>query len=197
MELNGTKVRRALANRIHPVLREHGFEHFDTRNAWRRTALTVDVLSFNTVGAYYAGVVGCTSMSFTGEAAVYYPALSDRPVEWPLPQTEDIAFRAGLGKTIRQPIFRSSAIGDDVPWIWYVLEDGSNLDAVVEDALAIVVDLALPYLDRLDHADRAIDELRTVELTNADFGELEIRGGRIGSPWRVRALERLRPLLSD
>ncbi len=197
MELDGPKVHRALANRIRPVLSERGFEHFDTRSSWRRTAQTVDVISFNTVGAYYAGVVGCTSMSFTGEVGVYYPALSDVPVEWPLPHAEDIAFRAGLGKTIRQPIFRPSAIGDDQPSVWYVLRDGSNLDAVVDDALAAVVGQALPYLDRLDDPDQAMEELLTMQLSNSDFGRLRIMGGRIGSPSRLHAIERLRPLLSD
>lgn len=205
MQMDGRLVGQALVKRIRPDLRARGFNKFQGRHAWRRTSLGVDVVSFSSMNSYTARGVGCTSFSFGGEVAVYYPQLEDDvPVEWPRPW--HALLRASLGKTLRQPIFHPwgqpfTLVEDwqkDRPDVWYVLEDGSNIDQVAEDALSAVVNQGLPFIDLVADPARAATYLSTQQNRDTEFGQLgTVAMGRLGSPQRARAIERLQMLVDS
>jgi len=202
MRMDGRLVGQALAKTIRPDLRALGFDKFQGRHAWRRHSLGVDVVSFSSMNAYTAEGVGCTSYSFGGEVAVYYPAIDEHaPVEWPRPWHAHL--RGSLGKTLRQPIFHpwgkfGDAVEDwrkDRPDVWYVLEDGSNLDEVTDDALRAVMAVGIPFINLVGDPVRAAHYLSTEPSRDNEFGQLgTVTLGTIGSPYRNRSIERLLPL---
>ena len=141
------------------------------------------------MNAYDADGVGCTSFSFGGLAGVYYPEVSERLVEWP--RDWQLTFRGVLGKTLRQPFFHpyrsiDSTVDEkfrDRPDVWYVLEDGSNLDEVCADAVGTVLSEGLPFIERVGDVSAAIRSLDTDRWTKAEFGELGVLAlAGIGSP---------------
>ncbi|MFB9308648.1 hypothetical protein BJY17_001885 [Agromyces hippuratus] len=196
MHVDGRTVGRALSERIRPFLREFGFHRFQGRNAWRRTELTVDLVSFRSMNSYTAEGVGCTTYSFGCDVGVYYPALVDgEPVEWP--RDYHLTFRAGLGKTIRQPYFHPFGHQDhsDRPDVWYVLEDGSNLDEIADDAVSAVSNQGLPFISRLNDPRQAMRSLLSEEGSNPGFGTLGLMAGGLGSPSRMADMARLSSIL--
>ncbi|MBU1587740.1 MAG: hypothetical protein KKH51_07310 [Actinobacteria bacterium] len=199
MQMDGRLVGQALGKRLRPELRALGFNKFQGRHAWRRTSLGVAVVSFSSMNSYTAQGVGCTSFSFGGEVAVCYPQMEDHdPVEWPRPW--HALLRASLGKTLRQPIFHPwgqpmAVVEDwrrDRPDVWYVLEDGSNLDQVTKDALSVAVNQGIPFIDLVADPARAATYLTAEQNRDTEFGQLgTVAMGRLGSPQRLRSIERL------
>jgi hypothetical protein len=194
MTLDGRQVRRALSTRLRPELRDLGFDKFDVRHSWRRNTSCVDLITFRFISNYDSPIEGCPTLSFRCIVGVYYPITDDRPQEWATEYNQ--TFSAWLGKTIHQPYFRQHAVGNDRPNTWFVFEDGSNLDAVVDDAAQALLSQGIPFIERLDSPQRAIDHLRNAPETRANFGQLGIMsGGRLGSPRRTRSIEKLELLV--
>ncbi|MCD2441809.1 hypothetical protein LQ757_05900 [Agromyces sp. SYSU K20354] len=196
MHVDGRIVGQALSKRTRPLLRELGFHRFQGRNAWRRTDLTVDLISFRSMSAFVAEGVGCTTYSFGCNVGVYYPALdTPEPVEWP--RDYNLTFRGILGKTVRQPFFHPFGRQNrsDRPDVWYVLDDGSNLDEVADDAVLAMRDQGLAFIDRHSDPRQAMQSLLTQEGSNPDFGMLGVMAGGLGSPSRVSAMARLHSLV--
>lgn len=204
MEIDGRIVGRALAAKVKPALQKLGFDRFQGRHAWRRNELTVDLVTFPSMNAYVAEGVGCPTFSFGGEAGVYYPALDERePVD--LPRGYQLTFRGILGKTLRQPFFHPFGVKleDIEEWrrdradVWYVREDGGNLDDVVSDALAAVNDQALPFIERHHDPVQAMHSLRTAAGRDTDFGILGIHTAGIDSPHNLQLIENLDTLMKE
>lgn len=167
-------VNRALRASLWSTLREHGFESRTTRAGWRYWDGGVEVLDVQSIGAG-ADAVGCTSYSFgahVGSAPGYLPRsprISLGPDGRLRPHYWNCPLNVTLNKSLTQPWFKAfgreparpltdaaakhreglrQVLRSDVhdrPDIWYVLEDGSNLDAVVEDLERVVLS-ALPDL---------------------------------------------------
>jgi hypothetical protein len=203
MHVDGKIVGNELARIIRPSLRQLGFHKFQGRHAWRKHELNVDLVTFPSMNSYVALGVGCTAYSFGCNVGVYYPALFEwEPVEWP--RDYHLTFRGILGKTIRQPFFHpydqpAESLEEwrrDRADVWYVREDGSNLVEVVEDALRAVLDLGVPFIDRVDIPHEAMQSLLTEKSTAVDFGRLALFAGAIGSPSRLRSIELLAPFVS-
>ncbi|MFE5670482.1 hypothetical protein ACFQ58_02630 [Agromyces sp. NPDC056523] len=196
MQPDGRAVGQALAERLRPILREHGFHRFQGRHAWRRSELTVDLVSFPSMTSWVAAGVGCTTYSFSGAVGVYYPALDAwGPVEWP--RDYRLSFRGVLGKSIQQPCFHPYGVNDgsDRADVWYVLEDGSNLVDVLDDAVATLLAQGLPFIDRLDDPQQALHALLHDEGRNPDFRTLGLMPGALGSPRNTEDTARLSSIL--
>lgn len=186
--MDGKVVGRALREQVRPVLRAAGFSQFTDRKAWRESEHTIDHVTFRSLNAYNAGVLGCPSYSVTVEVGVFYrcfdPALTR-------PQDYDCTFRAILGKTIRQPFFATEwGPSADRPEILYVKEDGANLGDVVREAKVILETQGLPFLDHFNQPERAFNSLMTERMTDGDFGKPHvIFPGNPESPnWRESSL---------
>jgi len=161
--------------------------------------------------AYTADGVGCTAFSFGCGAGVYYPdfEIAREQVEWP--RDYHLTFRSHPRKTIRQPLFHpwgAIPVGDQA-WrrdradVWYVLEDGSNLDEVVSDAAEAVVSQAIPFIRKHDDPDEAMHSLQTFSpvsdlesVQGRDFGKLSVWAPGLGSPRNLQLIERLSALLA-
>jgi hypothetical protein len=185
--VDGKAVGRAINSRIRPLLRSAGFDQFSGRRAWRRSEYTIEHVVFRSFSAYIADGVGCTTFSFIGELGVCYrcfdPA-NERPNE------SELTFRATLGKTLRQPIFNPYGSGRlrDRADVWYVAEDGLNLEETVEDAAACLASQGIPFMDRLRDPAKAFKALLT-ETSNDGYDTFGALGvmmpGNPGSPhWR-------------
>ena len=110
----------------------------------------------------------------------------------PKPKDHELTFCFELGKSLPQPWFRppGADLAGDRPDVWYVLEDGSNLDACVADAAVAIAEHGLPLLERFSDPRRAFDALLTERSRNPGFGAAGVTmPGQPGSPrWREVSL---------
>jgi hypothetical protein len=170
--VDGKAVGRAINDSIRPLLKDSGFTIHTGRKAWRPTEYTVDHVTFRSFNSYTAGALGCTTYSFTVEAGTFYRCF-DPVLE--RPQDYHCTFRAILGKTIQQPFFATEwGPAQDRPDVYYVLPDGSNLEAVVADARGVVVQQGLTFLDRYNYPGRAFNALLSERMTDGDFGQPQV-----------------------
>lgn len=190
--MDGKVVGRALREEIRPLLREAGFTKFTDRKAWRETEHTIDHVAFNSFNAYNAEVLGCPSYSITVELGVFYRRFNP---EISRPQDYQCTFRATLGKTIHQPFFATElmtqhGLSNDRYEILYVKPDGSNLNEVVTEAKALLLDQGLPFLNHFNQPEQAFQSLMTERMLEADFGKPSVMfPGNPGSPaWRKSSL---------
>jgi hypothetical protein len=188
------QVNRGLAQVLWPALRTHGFDERTQRTAWRHRHDGVDVIEIQSIGASFDSV-GCTSFSFTAYAAaqVYWAIPPDyqpedkvhnRPHYW-----HCNPFVRPLDKTLDQPWFKpftrpletltepmrihtqalKRVLRTDVhdrPDVWFVLEDGSNLEQVIEDLVAIVRDKGLPILERFHDPEQVLQMAASGDLNS-------------------------------
>lgn len=193
-------VTKELRSVLRPVLSSAGFTAFTGKKAWRYGKHTIDHIAFLSMNDYTASGVGCTTFSFTGEAGVLYRALE--PVTNERPAEYSLTFRGRLNKTVRQPIFHpyGQPESTDRTDVWYVLPDGSNIDAVVTDAVKAVTDQAIPWIDRLIDPVEALEALRNERSTFAhpQYGTIgTLFPGNPASPHWLKVHAGLTALHSD
>jgi len=189
-------VNRALRATLWSRLRSEGFATRTARAAWRYWDGGVEVVDVHSIGPEW-DAVGCTSYSFGALASTWPAYFVDEgtpPIGKdgrPRPHYWNCPVRFNLYKTISQPWFHPFA-GDpnrpmtdaarkhreglravmrsdvhDRPDVWFVLEDGSNLDEVVADLLQVVLS-TLPDLASLRDPCEASVRLRKGEFTNPE-----------------------------
>lgn len=186
MSIDGRTVGKALADRTRVFLRAQGFQKFQGRHAWRLSEFTTDLISFPSMSAYIAEGVGCTTFSFGCNLGVLYRDPSGSDPEWP--RDWHLTIRGAVGKSIAQRMFHPWGRDEptDRPDIWYVAENGRNLDEVVEDAFVSLRDRGLAFIDRARNTDSAIQMLESEEEGLDAFAEVRLFGaGSLGSPKRV------------
>jgi hypothetical protein len=190
-------VNRVLRAELWSSLAPMGFLDRTDRAAWRQTADWVDVIDVQSTGAG-ADAIGCTSMSFSAHAATapgfllgdegrsvdkegrYRPHYWESPLQFGLTKTLSqlwfqpfakepspgtprsvLMHREGLRRVLRND-------RHDRPDIWYVREDGSNLNEVVADLRSAVLNTALPVLDRAHDPCKALAMIAAGQFVNAD-----------------------------
>ncbi len=133
---------------ISPLLREQGFTAFTGRTAWRYWDNRIDVVSLQSFNSYLAEVIGCTTFSFAARIGCYITAI---PAHFGIkainsdkgrlrPKEYECHFRRTLQKTLYQPML----LRDDV---WYLDEQGKNLDSVMENVGQAIQKQVLPWYD--------------------------------------------------
>ena len=192
MPITVREVNRALRQKFWPVLEKKGFNEHTDRVGWRRNPGVIDVVELSSVGAH-SDIIGCTSFSISACVAAHSPwmptiaRLRETPLRphywdcdpfvrhldkqlkqpWFAPFTrppENLtppmrAHRAGLEHVVRRDVHDRSDI-------WFVLEDGSNLDEVLQDLTATVVEVGLATLGRFNQPKLAIEMVLQGELTS-------------------------------
>jgi hypothetical protein len=147
-------VNRKLHAQVRPILRVAGFTRFTDRSSWRTQPESKWVVNFQSFSSYLAEGIGCTTCSFGINLGVYFdfdrPSPEARPIEWPMEYEATIRFHAL--KTLHQPLFNpyGKHPGRDRRDVFFVLEDGSNLDEVIDDACDVLERHALPTLRHYD-----------------------------------------------
>lgn len=166
--MDSRDVTREIRRQVWPVLRDEGFDSFTGRFAWRYVESAVDVLNFQSFSASVADGVGCTPFSFGLNLGVWVPGelearyLKPDPNGRLRPAEFECTKRTHLTKSVEQPWFEPFSSTGAPRWprafrkhreglkhvirhdrhdrdeVWFVLADGSNLGAMVEDALAAI-----------------------------------------------------------
>jgi hypothetical protein len=187
MPIDGKVLDRGLRATLWPALRAHRFTDRTERVAWRYAGEDIDVVEVQVVGQH-AEAVGCPSLSPSVFVATYPRFLErneriplrngrPRPHYWDC----DPLSRA-MRKTLSQPWFRPFGEArdkrmlpsfrlhrdalkrlvdrsvHDVAEIWFMRDDGSNLDENLRDMTAVVMSDGLDLLDRF-HDPRQVLEL--------------------------------------
>lgn len=174
--MDSRDVTQGIRRVVWPELRQQGFTAFTGRTAWRYVGEAIDVVNFQSFGASLADAVGCTTFSFSINLGVWVPQAPRRRepkldrAGRPRPAEYQCHHRHRLEKSLAQPWFRpfnadmrrwlpslrrhreglKKALRGDVhdrADIWFVLSDGSNLDACLDDAVHAIYEDALPWFD--------------------------------------------------
>jgi hypothetical protein len=188
---------RALRKTLWPALLAHGFRYRTNRVAWRYAGDDIDVVELQAVGQA-AEATGCTSLSLSMFVSSYprfvagrdqVPARDGRPRPhyW-----HCHPFYRTMIKTLSQPWFRPfsapldrrmqrsfrlhrealSKLIDrsvhDVPDIWFMRDDGSNLIENVNDMTSVVLTSGLDLLDRFHDPRDALRLIDSGSLLNPD-----------------------------
>src|SRR5918912_2762270 len=130
-----------------PVLAQQGFETFTTRTAWRRWEEGVDVVNFQSVGADYAAVVGCTPFSFVVNLGIYLHYVPHGEVRQrdggPAPEEHECTLR---GHVVPPGPRATPDVGSHD--VWYLRADGSDAEAAVREAAALLDERAPRWFER-------------------------------------------------
>ncbi len=204
-------VDRELRAKIWLTLPDYGFQSRASRVAWRYGE-GVDLVEISSVGSSW-DAVGCTSFSISARvAAIPVFIKPQRPIpQWdakPRPHYWHCQLQLGLRKSLSQPWFhpfaepqrnlpRSFALHreglnqvlrrdvHDRSDIWFIKDDGSNVDAVMGDLLAAIEGEGLAVLQRF-HDPNAVIKM-------ALAGEL---GASPGSPAAKEVIRAARDFLA-
>jgi hypothetical protein len=170
---------RGLGRTLWPALREHGFTERTERVAWRRADGDVDVVEVQAVGQHadalgcppvsFSVYVACYPRFLAGTD----PTVPARQGVLRPHYRHCDPFSRAMNKTIEQPWFRpfreptsrsmlpsfrlhreglKRVLRRDVhdrPDIWFVREDGSNLDADLRDMMSVVLSEGLAFLSTI------------------------------------------------
>lgn len=174
-----------------PTLREHEFVTRTDRIAWRHVGGHIDLVELTAVGSF-ADAVGATSSSFGAHVAsvpTWHPTAVPMRKGKPAPHYWHCDLSRALHKTLRQPWFEPFARPQkqtlpasfrahrdglmrvlrrerhDRPDIWYVLENGTNVDDVVRDLLSVVISVGLPLLNAFHDPAAAVRMVEAGELS--------------------------------
>jgi hypothetical protein len=181
--MDSVSVTRHIKSRIVPALKSAEFEG-KGRTFWRRRPYAVNVVHFQSFSKYTADIIGCTTFSLTVNLGVYYPCYHwifpdpsrspNQPSIWTCHALRQLA------KTLPQPELARKDI-------WNIHEDGSNLNAVIQDVSDAMIQQGMPFFDEWSDVERAL------ALFRSDKAEEGYRSGAPGSPARkkiIQALER-------
>ena len=195
MSLAAKDVDRGLRATLWPALRAEGFAVRTDRVAWRYAGDDVDIVELQAVGRH-AEAIGCPSLSLSVFVAAYPAFLDRapgiplrdgrlRPHYWHCDP-----FRQPMRKTIPQPWFRPFSEpldqrlppsfrlhrealrrlvrrdAHDVPEIWYMRTDGTNLDANLSDLTGVVLSTGLELLDRYHDPEQVLASIEAGTLVN-------------------------------
>jgi hypothetical protein len=187
---------RALRAGFWPSLKAVGFDTRTDRAAWRYADGAVDVVEVQSVGPD-ADACGCPSVSFTAVAGSVPSFLGPSPPRTakdgrPRPRYWDCRLQVRLEKTLSQPWFEpfSAPPSSTLPAsvlahrralrtvirkdrhdrsdIWFVRDDGTNLDEVIEDLCHVTDRVAIPWLDRLHDPCQVIELVLDGTLADPD-----------------------------
>ena len=215
--IDSKAVNRALREIVWPDLKLLGFSRRTPRTAWRDRSHAIQIVNFQSFNSYLADAIGATTFSFGVNLGVFCPAIANQSAiasfipdrSWP-PEWHCQA-RKHLGKGLVQPntmVKRrrfdprspQPSLGRwvDRPDIWYVLPDGSNVDIVAQDAHDRILEMGIPWLDRLSDLAEARRHFQGVASSALapGIGD-EDYGGAIDSPNRWLAVGALSAALED
>jgi hypothetical protein len=197
MSIEVKDLNRQLRATLWPAIKAQGFSSRTDRVAWRYAGDDIDVVELQAVGQD-ATAVGCPPLSLSVHVAAYPPFLERdaqipirdgrlRPHYWHCDP-----FSRSMHKTIPQPWFRPfsetrdkrmlpsfqlhrealSRLVDravhDVPDIWYMRDDGSNMDQNLEDLTTVVLSSGMDLLNQFHDPQQVLEMIRSGALLNAE-----------------------------
>lgn len=179
--MDSRRVNKAIKEVIKPVLVKNGFTRFTSRSAWRDSEETVEIINFQSFSSYLAEGVGCTTYSFAINLGVYYKCFEKTP--WfkgearHLPNDYQCLSRKRLDKQIKQAkLFHpyGNYNNKDISDIWYILENGSNLNEVIEDAKETIITYGFPWLSQNTDINYALKTYQKITAQSVSWADAEI-----------------------
>lgn len=187
--MNSKEVDKALRRVVRPMLKSVGFSTHRGRTSWRSFEHGCHVVNFQSFNSYLADGLECTTFSFAVNLGVYYSCIADTP--WSktdskvVPKEYECQARRCLKKRSRQPELPR-------PNIWFVREDGSNLEDVVEDARKQIESKAPPWFQEFSDPHMALDAFQHRKDTFYKRSiAIELLGGGLGSLSRAEIVSAL------
>lgn len=215
-EMSSKVVDRTLRELFWPKLATAGFTRRSGRTAWRDVPGAIQVANIQSFNSYLAEVLGSTTYSFSVNLGVFLGGIAERSRmtrfvrDRVQPREMDCHVRMSPVKGVDQsPATMMRELGQvgrgSVPawWkdrtdLWYVLPNGANLEAVVRDASAAVLEQGLPWLDAMSDPGQVLRALRERPDQHDPSGKpKEMYGGTIGSPGRWQKIGALAAALGD
>jgi Domain of unknown function (DUF4304) len=214
--INSRAVDKALRDVFWRSLKDRGFERRTGRTAWRDHPGCIQTINVQSFNRYLADRMGATTVSFAVNLGVFYPVVAQHSTAGAFdrdptrPTEPHCQARFHLSKGLSQPgpdvPLPPPAVGrppDPRPWVdrpdvWYVVDDGSNVDDVVADARDRILEIGLPWLERLSDLSEARRSFREDGTTSHAPGiTAESYGGALGCPARWQAIGALSIALAD
>lgn len=160
-------VEKALKDALWPLLKQHGFQTFKGRTAWRHTEKRIDVVEIQFFPKEKADQWGITPYSFalpvgcffTFVASVYEPRIK-REKGLLLPDEPQCHLRKDSLRHLKQRECK-------IPNIWYVDSKGKYLNAAVEDARSLLEGETFAWFERFDDLPKLLKDI--TEIPRADL----------------------------
>ncbi len=176
--MNSTAVNRRIRALVWPILRDHGFEAFTARSAWRQHDAGIGVVNFQSFNRYHADVIGCSTYSFAVNLGVFVAGV---PSDHPLPTRGGMPCPEEYACHIRRRLHSSLPTLPSYPDVWLMGEDDAESEATVQAATLVLVETALPWFEAFRDR-RAVLEMLRDERSPPD--ELTNLAGNTDSPTR-------------
>jgi hypothetical protein len=196
--ISSREVNAELRALVWPALRELGFTDRTQRVAWKDYSDTVAVVDFWSFNAYTASTMGVTTFSFQLNLGIRARCSSNGAAFVKVkdgelrPKEPECDVRRVLWNSIRQP-------ETELPYVWYVRADGSNVREVVEDARLVLLTDGLMWIDEFSELDRIVAFAEN-EPEEWDAKGSTITGtwglGRLGCPARASLIADIRDAAS-
>lgn len=185
MRIDAKVVDTELRNHVFGVLKDMGFARRKALKLWRDHEFFVDIVQFRHFNQYTADVIGTETFSVSIEMGVFFRSAADgirKEGDRMLPDASDGYFRGSLVKRLTQSELKRRDI-------WHVNSDGSNLDAVIADAVGVVRTDVPEWFERVHDLNYMRELLQTGDPTMIDEHIFTLHGfGYLGSPRRQRVI---------
>jgi hypothetical protein len=158
-------VNKEIKKHIIPLLKEHGFQVFTARSAWRDRENKIDVINFQSFNSFLAEVLQCTTFSFAVNLGVYFKCIPNQYKNSPLkvrsniicPEEYSCHIRRSLNKTLEQKEFMRNSV-------WAIDKNGENLDVVISDAARVIESEAFSWFERFENINEVMRTLKYDDL---------------------------------
>lgn len=173
-------LRKRLIGLINLYLQDLGFDKFQGTTAWRHLSTRIEIVNLDFVRPSDTKIIGCTSASFSLNGGICFKAV---PLSCKIrvPFSEWLPPPYQMRKFHRRTIDQAELSRRD---IWFIREDGSNLENCVADAIKVLREESEPWFLRF-RDDRAVLQALLHEPDEADeLGLLLSSNGTLGCPFR-------------
>jgi hypothetical protein len=147
--VNSKVVDGVIRTLVYPILRDHGFDAFTTRSAWRHRDCLTDVINFQSFNRSNADVLGCTTFSFAINLGLFVNDAADASLH---PSSGGQPHEAACH--IRRRIRPIRGLLPEARDIWVIDARGTNVESSLRDAAFQVLEIGIPWFDYL--LDRAV-----------------------------------------
>jgi tetratricopeptide (TPR) repeat protein len=157
--ISSKEVNKQLNSSIKPILKEQGFQAFTARTFWRYADFKIDILNFQSFNSYHADLMGSTTFSFCVNLSVFITCVRRNEFiktkgDLLIPHEADGHFRKRLEKSLNQENFPNKQL-------WYLDEDGNNLEEVISNAREQIVLHGLTWFEEFKSLQYIFNYLKT------------------------------------
>jgi hypothetical protein len=143
-------VNKEIRRIVWPYLQDAGFTRRTSRSAWRYAPSRVEVLNFQSYNSYNAGVLGCTTYSFSVNLGVY---LCEVPPSHPANRVKESGghlvpaeYACHLRRRLQRSFVQPECTQRD---IWYIDPAGAYITEALQDVRRVLERDAMPWYSRL------------------------------------------------